>query len=67
MTEVIFRVPERIDGDAVKAITRAIRSLDGVSQVEVDPHTGWVVITGSRIDGDRVRQAIGRAGYAVQA
>lgn len=63
MAELCFKIPEMADGDGVKAITRHVRHIDGVSGVEVDLHTKWVVITGDRIDTDAIRHAVRQAGY----
>lgn len=66
MAELSFKVPDVLDGEAVKAITGAVRKVEGVAGVEVDPHTGWVVITGERIDTSAIRAAVGEAGYAAE-
>jgi copper chaperone CopZ len=63
MAELSFKVPEMTDGNSAQAITREVRKLDGIAEVQIDPHTGWVVITGQRIDSPAIRQAIGNAGY----
>lgn len=56
-----FRVPELTDGDGVKAITGEVRQIEGVSGVEIDLHTRWVVITSERIDTDAIRRAVRQA------
>ena len=66
MAELCFKVPRLADGEAVKAITGAVRQVDGIAGVEIDPHTGWVVITGERIDTDAIRRAVGSAGYEAE-
>lgn len=66
MAELCFKVPDLEDGEPVKAITAAVRRVDGISGVEVDPHTGWVVVTADRIDADAIRRAIGEAGYEAE-
>jgi copper chaperone CopZ len=63
MAELCFKIPELTDGDGVKALTGQVRHLDGVSGVEIDLHTKWVVVTGDRIDTDAIRHAVRRAGY----
>jgi copper chaperone CopZ len=63
MAELCFKIPQLTDGDGVKAITRHVRGILGVSGVEIDLHTKWVVITGDRIETDAIRQAVLRAGY----
>ena len=63
MAELCFKVPDVTDGGGVKAITAQVRQLDGVSGVEIDLHTKWVVITGGRIDTEAIRRAVRRAGY----
>ena len=66
MAELNFKVPEMTDGEAVKAITREIRKLGDIAEVQIDPHTGWVLVTGQRIDSTAIRQAISTAGYDAQ-
>lgn len=66
MAELNFKVPEMTDGSAAKAITREVRKLQGIAQVQIDPHTGWVLITGQRIDCDAIRRAVSQAGYDAQ-
>ena len=66
MAELSFKVPEMTDGSAAQAITREVRKLQGIAQVQIDPHTGWVLITGQRIDSDAIRRAIAKAGYDAQ-
>lgn len=66
MAELSFRVPELSTGDGVKAVTGQVRQIDGVSGVEVDLHTRWVVITGERIDIEAIRDAIRQAGYVAE-
>ena len=66
MAELSFKVPEMTDGKAAKAITREVRKLPGIAQVQIDPHTGWVLITGQHIGSDAIRQAITDAGYRAQ-
>jgi copper chaperone CopZ len=64
MAELCFKVPGmKADGDGVKAITGLVRQIGGVSGVEIDPHTMWVVITGERIDTEAIRRAVRQAGY----
>src|SRR3712207_2927281 len=63
MAEICFKVPGLTEGEGIKAVTGQVRQIDGVSGVEIDVHTRWVVITGERIDTDAVRQAVRRAGY----
>lgn len=63
MAELSFKVPEMTDGNAAKAITREVRKLGGIAEVQIDSHTGWVLITGHRIDSDAIRRAISNAGY----
>jgi copper chaperone CopZ len=66
MAELCFKVPEMTGGDSVKVITRQVRKLDGISAIQIDVHTGWVVITGQRIDSEAIRRAITQAGYEAQ-
>ena len=63
MAELCFRVPEITDGEGIKAITGEVRRIQGVSSVEIDPHTKWVVITGDHIDTEAIRRAVRQAGY----
>ncbi|MDQ4028207.1 MAG: heavy-metal-associated domain-containing protein [Actinomycetota bacterium] len=63
MAELCFKVPRLANGDGVKAITRHVRGILGVSAVEIDLHTKWVVITGDRIDTNAIRHAVLKAGY----
>ncbi|MDQ3767691.1 MAG: heavy-metal-associated domain-containing protein [Actinomycetota bacterium] len=63
MAELCFKVPEMTDGHGVKAITDEVRQIAGVSGVEIDLHTKWIVITGDRIDTEAIRRAVRRAGY----
>ena len=63
MAELSFKVQEMTDGNAAKVITREVRKLGGIAGVQVDSHTGWVLITGDRIDSDAIRRAISTAGY----
>jgi copper chaperone CopZ len=63
MAELCFKVPEVTDGDGVKAITGQIRQVEGVSGVEIDLHTRWIVITGKRIDTEAIREAVRQAGF----
>ena len=66
MAELNFKVPEMTNGGAAKAITREVRKLQGIAEVQIDPHTGWVLITAQRIDSDAIRRAITGAGYRPQ-
>ena len=66
MAELSFRIPELSTGDGVKAVTGQVRRIDGVSGVEIDLHTKWVVITGERIDSEAIKNAIRQAGYAAE-
>ena len=66
MAELCFKVPAMADGKSVKSITTAIRGLDGISEVHIDLHTRWVVITGDHIDSEAIRRAVGHAGYEAQ-
>jgi copper chaperone CopZ len=66
MAELCFKVPAMADGGSVKAITTAIRGLGGISEIQIDLHTRWVVITGHHIDSDAIRQALHDAGYEGQ-
>ena len=66
MAELSFKVPQMTDGNAAKVITREVRKLGGIAEVQIDPHTGWVLITGERIDSDAIRRAITNAGYSAQ-
>lgn len=66
MAELSFKVQEMTDGTAAKAITREVRKLGGIAGVQVDSHTGWVLITAHRIDSDAIRRAISNAGYDAQ-
>ena len=63
MAEVVFKVSAVTDGDGVKEITRRVREIKGISSVEIDLHTNWVVITGDRLDTEAIRQAVRSAGY----
>jgi copper chaperone CopZ len=63
MAELCFKVPEVIDGDGAKAITGQIRPIEGISAVEIDLHTKWIVIRGKSIDTQAIRQAVRRAGF----
>jgi copper chaperone CopZ len=66
MAEVVFKVAAVADGDGVKAITRHVREIKGISSVEIDLHTKWVVITGDRLDTDAIRRAVRAAGYEAE-
>jgi copper chaperone CopZ len=66
MAELSFKVPEMTDGNAAKAITREVRKLADIAEVQIDSHTGWVLITGHRIDSDAIRRAISNVGYDAQ-
>lgn len=66
MAELSFKVHEMTDGNAAKAITREVRKLADIAEVQIDSHTGWVLITGHRIDSDAIRRAISNAGYDAQ-
>ena len=66
MAELSFKVPQMTNGNAAKVITREVRKLGGIAEVQIDPHTGWVLITGQRIDSDAIRRAISNAGYSAQ-
>jgi len=53
-------------GHCVKAVTAELRSLDAVTQVDVDLATGRVDVTSDRpLDVDVVPAAISEAGYVV--
>ncbi len=53
-------------GHCVKAVTTELRSLDAVTQVDVDLATGRVDVTSDRpLDVDVVPAAISEAGYEV--
>jgi copper chaperone CopZ len=66
MAELSFKVPQMSRGDCVTAITTALRRLDGVSGIEVDLHTKWVVVTGDWIDSEAIRRAVDQAGYKAE-
>lgn len=66
MAELTFKVPGMTAGNGAKAITRTIRRLNGVTAVEVDLHTGWVVVVADRIDTDAIRAAVDEAGYSAE-
>jgi copper chaperone len=66
LAELCFKVPAMTDGNSVKAITGEVRRLDGISEVQIDLHTGWVVITGQQIDSEAIRRAVSDAGYEAQ-
>jgi copper chaperone CopZ len=61
--ELCFKVPEMTDGDGAKAITDQVRPIEGISGVEIDLHTKWVVITGERIDTEAIHRAVRQTGY----
>jgi copper chaperone CopZ len=66
MAELSFKVPQMTDGNSAKTITREVRKLGGIAAVQIDPHTGWVVISGEHIDSAAIRRAIAKAGYEAQ-
>ena len=66
MAELSFRIPELSTGNGVKAVTAQVRQINGVSGVEIDLHTKWVVVTGERIEIEAIRDAIRQAGYAAE-
>lgn len=66
MAELSFKVPQMSCGRSVTAITTALRQLDGISGVEIDLHTKWVVVTGDRIDSEAIRRAVHDAGYEAE-
>ncbi len=66
MAELSFKVPQMGDGAGVKAITTELRRIEGVSGVEIDLHTKWVVIIGERIDSAAIRRAVSAAGYEAE-
>lgn len=47
----------------VAAVSSGLGELSGVSAVEVDLASGMVVLRGSAIDGEAVRDAVRVAGY----
>lgn len=63
MAELSFKVPKMSCGDCVKAVTSEVRKVSGISNVEVDLHTKWVVVTGDRIDIEAIRRAVQAVGY----
>ena len=63
MAELCFKIPAIEDGNGIKVITSRVRKIEGISGVEIDLHTRWVVITGEHIDTEAIRNAVRHAGY----
>ena len=66
MAELSFRVPGMTRGDCVKALSSEIRKLGGISGVEIDLYTKWVVVTADRIDSEAIRDVVVHAGYEAE-
>ena len=65
MAELCFRV-RSLTGDSARTVTAAIRNLGGVSGVEIDLHTSWVLVLGDRIDTTAIRKALHEAGHEAE-
>lgn len=63
MAELSFRVPGMECGRCVTTLTTALRAVEGVAAVEIDLHTGWIVVSGAHIDSEAIRRAVLKAGY----
>ncbi len=66
MRELCIRVAALDAGDATTRITRLLRATDGVTAVEVDPSSGWVVAYGVRLQERRLLAAVHAAGFLIQ-
>jgi copper chaperone CopZ len=66
MRELCIKVAALDTGDATTRITRALRASDGVTAVEVDPSSGWVVTHGHRLHERRLLAAVRAAGFVIQ-
>ena len=66
MAELCFKVPQMTCGHCVQSITTELRKVDGISGIEIDLHTKWVVVTGAHIDTSAIRRAVSEAGYEAE-
>ena len=66
MQELCIKVAALDAGDATTRITRVLRAGDGVTAVEVDPSSGWVVAHGGHLHERRLLAAIRAAGFLIQ-
>jgi copper chaperone CopZ len=48
------------------AVRHALCQVDGVTAVQVDAQSGWVVVTGESLDMEAIREAVGRVGGRAQ-
>lgn len=65
MENLRYSVPDMHCGHCKAAITAAISAVPGVVAVDIDLGAKRVQVTGSGIDDDAVRAAIGAVGYEV--
>jgi copper chaperone len=66
-TEQSYTVEGMSCEHCVAAVTAEVGELPGVSSVEVELETGVVLVRGSEIDREAVRQAVEEAGYSLAA
>lgn len=66
MRELCIKVAALDAGDATSRITRVLRASDGVTAVEVDPTSGWVITHGDGLQEQRLLAAVRAAGFLIQ-
>ncbi len=58
-----YKVPGMSCGHCKAAVTEELSAVVGVESVDVDLETKLVVVHGSRLEDERLREAIEEAGY----
>ena len=66
MRELCIKVTAVGRGDATQRITRLLRAVDGVTAVEVDPVSGWVITRGNSLQEDDLLTTVRAAGFGIE-
>jgi copper chaperone len=66
MAEIAFLVPGMSCEHCKHAVSSELSAVDGVTAVDVDLETKWVVVRGEELDDAKLRAAIEEAGYEAE-